>query len=126
MRDQHLYNGTKNASRIPMNCRSIKKVSSTTTCVLFLIVLFWPGHRADAQSSDEALATGNGHGFQLFSASKNTITDFLERPYRYVKADPANPDGEGILRRNLVYDTYFGIRTNPPASRMGKRRRGGK
>lgn len=56
------------------------------------------------------LVTGNGFGFQVFDTQANAIKQFLERPYRYLRANPSNPDGEGIVRRNLAFDTYFGVR----------------
>jgi GH15 family glucan-1,4-alpha-glucosidase len=66
----------------------------------------------DAVPSLGKLVTGNGHGFQIFDADANAITQFLERPYRFVRANPANPDGDGIVRRELAYDTYFGVRVD--------------
>lgn len=56
------------------------------------------------------LTTGNGHGFQFFDTNKNKITHFLEVPYRYLKPR-ADPRSDGIGRRNLAYDFYFGLRT---------------
>src|SRR5512143_3272359 len=58
------------------------------------------------------LTTGNGHGFQVFDASgdKYKITQFLDHPYRYVRPTPGQPTAEGIARRNLAYDFFFGIK----------------
>ena len=61
------------------------------------------------------LVTGNGLGFQVFDVTANAIKQYLERPYRYLKANPANPDGEGIVRRNLAFDTYFGVKAGGTA-----------
>jgi hypothetical protein len=69
-----------------------------------------PARAVDPVPSFQYLVTGNGHGFSVFDVSAGAIKQYLERPYRYLHADPSNPDGEGIVRRNLVYDTYFGIR----------------
>jgi MYXO-CTERM domain-containing protein len=56
------------------------------------------------------LVTGNGHGFQVFDVDQNAIRQYLERPYRFIRANPQNPDGEGIVRRDLAFDTYFGVK----------------
>jgi hypothetical protein len=76
------------------------------------------------------LTTGNGHGFQFFDTNKNKITHFLEAPYRYLRPR-ADPRSDGIGRRNLAYDFYFGVRGQaaaagstpaPPARRATSRR----
>jgi hypothetical protein len=61
------------------------------------------------------LTTGNGHGFQVFDANKNRITTFLEHPYRYIGPQPGRPppaesQGDGVGRRNLAYDVFFGVK----------------
>ncbi len=66
------------------------------------------------------LVTGNGFGFQVFSISDNAVKQYLERPYRYMWPNPSNPDGEGIVRRNLVYDSYFGVRAGTTAVWLGQ------
>ena len=65
-----------------------------------------------AQRTWNRVTTGNGHGFAVFDASPGAykITTFLEHPYRYLAPTPGNPTGEGISRRNLAYDFYFGIK----------------
>ena len=68
------------------------------------------------------LVTGNGFGFQVFDVNANAIKQYLERPYRYLKANPSNPDGEGIVRRNLAFDTYFGVKAGGTA-RVARRAR---
>src|SRR5262245_65364020 len=65
--------------------------------------------QVDPQPSYQFLTTGNGFGFQVFDVSQNAITQFLENPYRYLRPNPSNPDGEGVVRRDLAFDTYFGI-----------------
>lgn len=65
------------------------------------------------QRSWNFLTTGNGHGFQVFDANKHRITTFLEHPYRYIA--PQNvpqlpPEPEGVGRRNLAYDVFFGLK----------------
>jgi GH15 family glucan-1,4-alpha-glucosidase len=59
------------------------------------------------------LTTGNGHGFQVFSEEKHRVTQFLEHPYRYIA--PASvpavpPEREGVGRRNLAFDVFFGVK----------------
>jgi GH15 family glucan-1,4-alpha-glucosidase len=68
------------------------------------------GAQVQPVESFRYLVTGNGHGFQVFDVGQNAIRQFLERPYRYLRANPQNPDGEGIVRRDLAFDTYFGVR----------------
>jgi GH15 family glucan-1,4-alpha-glucosidase len=55
------------------------------------------------------LTTGNGFGFQVFDANAKQVTQFLERPYRYLRPG-LDPHGLGVERRNLAYDVYFGLR----------------
>ena len=65
-----------------------------------------PAHaQVDPVESLSQLVTGNGFGFQVFDVDDNAIRQYLERPYRYLRANPSNPDGEGIVRRNLAFDT---------------------
>ena len=78
-------------------------------------------HAIDPVPSFRYLVTGNGFGFQVFDVTANTVKHYLERPYRFLRANPQNPDGEGIVRRNLVFDTYFGIKAGSTAGWMGGR-----
>jgi hypothetical protein len=55
------------------------------------------------------LPTGNGHGFQVYDVAAGQVTTFLERPYKYLHPG-ANLRAEGVLRRDLAYDIYFGVR----------------
>ncbi|HEX5063845.1 MAG TPA: glycoside hydrolase family 15 protein [Kofleriaceae bacterium] len=80
-----------------------------------------PAHAIDPVPSFRYLVTGNGHGFQVFDVSANAVKQYLERPYRYLKANPSNPDGEGIVRRNLAFDTYFGIKVGGAGTWFGGR-----
>ena len=70
---------------------------------------------ATAASADKPVRTwnyltaGNGHGFQFSDTNKNKITHFLEAPYRYLRPR-ADPRSDGIGRRNLAYDFYFGLK----------------
>ena len=41
-------------------------------------------------------------------------------PYRFLRPNPQNPDGEGIVRRNRVFDTYFGIKAGGTAAWLGQ------
>jgi hypothetical protein len=72
-------------------------------------------------ASTGLLPTGNGHGLAVFDADANALTTLLERPYRFVRRDPANPDGDGILRRDLAYDAYFGVRVEGETAWLGER-----
>ncbi len=56
------------------------------------------------------LTTGNGHGFQVYDSSRNKLTHFLEHPYRYLRPNPGDPRADGVGRRQLAYDFYFGLR----------------
>jgi GH15 family glucan-1,4-alpha-glucosidase len=62
-----------------------------------------------------ALTTGNGFGFQVFDLSQKKITQFLERPYRYLRPG-ATLQSTGVERRNLAYDVYFGLRAGTVGS----------
>ena len=74
----------------------------------------------DPVPSFNYLVTGNGFGFQVFDVSSNAVKQYLERPYRYMWPDPGNVDGEGIVRRNLVYDSYFGVRVGSTGVWLGQ------
>jgi len=62
------------------------------------------------QNTWNFLTTGNGYGFQVFDTNANKITQFLEHPYRYLRPSATDPHAEGVVRRNLAYDFYFGVR----------------
>jgi hypothetical protein len=55
------------------------------------------------------VTTGNGFGFQVYDADQNKIVEFLEHPYRYLRPK-AKLTEEGVIRRNLVWDVYFGVK----------------
>ena len=78
-----------------------------------------PALAVDPVPSFNFLVTGNGYGFQVFDVNANAVKQYLERPYRYIKQNPANPDGEGIVRRNLVFDTYFGVQAGSTSAWLG-------
>ncbi len=81
----------------------------------------WPARaQLEPIPSFKYLPTGNGYGFQVFDVSQNAVTQFLERPYRYMRPNPSNPDGEGIVRRDLAFDTYFGVRSGSSSVWLGK------
>ncbi len=80
-----------------------------------------PALAIDPVPSFRYLVTGNGHGFQVFDVSANAIKQYLERPYRYLHANPSNPDGEGVVRRNLAFDTYFGMKVGSSGTWFGGR-----
>lgn len=58
----------------------------------------------------DVLTTGNGHGFQIYSVTDNKVVQFLEHPYRYLRPRAGQPQADGIMRRNLAFDVYFGVR----------------
>jgi len=89
----------------------------------FAIAASAPGsaHAIEPVASFRYLVTGNGFGFQVFDVGANAVKHYLERPYRYIRANPQNPDGEGIVRRNLVFDTYFGVKAGSTAAWIGGR-----
>lgn len=89
--------------------------------VVAIAVTARPALAIDPVPSFRYLVTGNGHGFQVFDVGANAIKQYLERPYRYLRANPQNPDGEGIVRRNLAFDTYFGVKVGSTASWLGGR-----
>src|SRR5688500_13792075 len=66
------------------------------------------------------LPTGNGFGMQVFDVDQNAVVQFLERPYRFIRPNPSNPDAEGQVRRNLAFDTYFGLRVGATSLWIGK------
>jgi hypothetical protein len=78
-----------------------------------------PARAIEPVESFRYLVTGNGFGFQVFDVEQNAIRQYLERPYRYLKANPGNPDGEGIVRRNLAFDTYFGVKVGSTTAWLG-------
>src|SRR5262245_39245314 len=63
-----------------------------------------------AERTYHDLTTGNGLGYQLYSTEQNKIVQFLEHPYRYLGPRPGEPQADGIARRNLAFDVYFGVR----------------
>lgn len=93
-----------------------------TIVVSAALVSLAPEARAvDPVESFDFLVTGNGLGFQVFDSDSNAVVQFLERPYRFMRPNPSNPDGEGIVRRNLAFDAYFGVRVGSTAAWLGKR-----
>ena len=64
---------------------------------------------AGPQRTWNFLTSGNGFGFQVYDTNQNKIVTFLDHPYRYVGPSPT-PMAEGLPRRNLVFDLYFGVR----------------
>ncbi len=80
-----------------------------------------PAEAIEPVESFTYLVTGNGFGFQVFDANANAIKQYLERPYRYLRANASNPDGDGVVRRNLAFDTYFGVKAGATAAWIGGR-----
>jgi len=90
---------------------------------LIVLLLLVPGvaiAQPEPVPSFQYLPSGNGFGLQVFDVSRNAVVQFLERPYRYIKPNPSNPDAEGQVRRNLAYDTYFGLRAGSTSLWIGK------
>jgi GH15 family glucan-1,4-alpha-glucosidase len=76
--------------------------------LVFALLLSTPAYAQ--QRTWNFLTTGNGYGFQIFDTNANKITQFLEHPYRYLRPSPTDPHAEGVVRRNLAFDFYFGVR----------------
>jgi len=70
-----------------------------------------PTDSGAAQRSWHYMTTGNGHGYQLFDRKEHKVTMFLEHPYRYVAPENAQRK-QGIGRRDLAHDIYFGLRSD--------------
>ena len=84
-----------------------------------LAVAARPAVAADPTPSFRYLVTGNGFGFQVFDIAAGAIKQYLERPYRFLRANPTNPDADGLVRRNLAFDTYFGVKAGGTAAWIG-------
>ncbi len=74
-----------------------------------LVTAAAPGADAAVPRTWTYLTTGNGHGFQVFDAQQSKIVTFLDHPYRYL-APRSDPRSDGIGRRNLAFDVFFGVR----------------
>ncbi len=99
----------------------MRRALPALAAVLGISMLARPALAIDPVPSFRYLVTGNGHGFQVFDVSANAVKQYRERPYRFLKANPSNPDGDGIVRRNLAFDTYFGVKVGTGASWLGGR-----
>lgn len=98
-----------------------RRVRRSLLAAAFALCVARPAFAVDPVPSFKYLVTGNGFGFQVFDVNANAVKQYLERPYRYIKANPSNPDGEGIVRRNLAFDTYFGVKVGGTAAWLGGR-----
>jgi hypothetical protein len=96
-------------------------VARLAPALAVVALLARPALAVDPVPSFKFLVTGNGHGFQVFDVNAGAVKQYLERPYRYLHANPQNPDGEGIVRRNLAFDTYFGVKVGSQAGWLGGR-----
>nr|HEX4318931.1 glycoside hydrolase family 15 protein [Kofleriaceae bacterium] len=92
----------------------IGRTSLASAFVLALVAS--PAAAIQPVASFPYLVTGNGFGFQVYDSSANAIKQYLEHPYRYLHENPSDPSGEGIVRRNLVFDTYFGVQVGSTAT----------
>jgi GH15 family glucan-1,4-alpha-glucosidase len=81
-----------------------------TRLLLLTLLLSAAPAAAQPQRTWSFLTTGNGYGFQIYDSNAHKITQFLEHPYRYLAPNPSNARAEGLIRRNLAYDFFFGIR----------------
>lgn len=54
------------------------------------------------------LVTGNGLGFAVVAPESGAATKFYPHPYSFVRADPANPLGEGIETANFIKTLGWG------------------
>lgn len=52
--------------------------------------------------------TGNGLGFAVVAPESGTATQFYPHPYSYMRADPANPLGEGIATTSFFRTLSWG------------------
>ncbi|MCU1282831.1 MAG: glycoside hydrolase 15-related protein, partial [bacterium] len=77
---------------------------------IFVLLLMSEPAAVAQQRTWNFLTTGNGYGFQVFDTNANKITQFLEHPYRYLRPSATDPHAEGVVRRNLAFDFYFGVR----------------
>jgi MYXO-CTERM domain-containing protein len=102
-------------------CGGVRRSLLVPVLALAIAASASPAHAIEPVASFRYLVTGNGFGFQVFDVSANAVKQYLERPYRYLRANPQNPDGEGIVRRNLAFDTYFGVKTGGTAAWLGGR-----
>ncbi|MEC9072961.1 MAG: hypothetical protein VX938_11295, partial [Myxococcota bacterium] len=90
--------------------------TSLRLALVFGALLLWSHPAQGVTRSHHELPTGNGHGFQIFDRQENRITTFLEAPYRYVAPSTAARDTEGVGRRDLAHDLYFGLRVGSDAT----------
>jgi GH15 family glucan-1,4-alpha-glucosidase len=103
------HGGARLAGEVEMKRQpSSAKLAVAAATLLALEALGTPAHAAERTL--DYLTTGNGHGFQVYSVKDNKVIQFLEHPYRYLRPRPADPNADGIARRNLSYDVYFGVR----------------
>ena len=56
------------------------------------------------------LVTGNGFGFTVIAPGESAATKFYPHPHSFVRADPANPLGEGIETANFIKRLGWGER----------------
>lgn len=90
-------------------------MNRVTASVLIASLLGGTSTIAIAAPTIQTLPSGNGHGYLVFDGNQQRVTDWLERPYRYLHPGQ-DPKGEGVPRRDLVYDLYFGARANGQAA----------
>src|SRR5829696_1689908 len=89
---------------------SARVASALLPALAVLGVVAPPDVAEAAERTYHDLTTGNGLGFQLYSTQQNKIIQFLEHPYRYLKPRAGEPQADGVSRRNLAFDVYFGVR----------------
>ena len=76
--------------------------------LLSLVLGTWPFEARAAERSLHTIATGNGHGFQIFDTKSERIVGFLDHPYRFLRPNEDIRD-DGVERRNLLEDFAFGM-----------------
>jgi GH15 family glucan-1,4-alpha-glucosidase len=54
------------------------------------------------------LVTGNGFGFAVVAPENGAATKFYPHPHSFVRADPANPLGEGVETANFIKTLGWG------------------
>jgi len=114
-------NSHTNPKRGTARRRGKPRFAAALALVLCSTLLPASASALDPVPSFRFLVSGNGHGFQVFDVNKNAIVQYLERPYRFMRPNPSNPDAEGVVRRNLVFDTYFGVRAGGTSMWLGNK-----
>lgn len=66
-----------------------------------------------APAAASHLVTGNGFGFAVVAPETGAATRFYPHPHSFVRADPANPLGEGVETANFIKRLDWGEGSRP-------------